>query len=137
MIDANKEKVWQILMDVESYPEWNQYILKIGPAFVEGEKIKAFAKPPGSPGLFTRAFILKVDQNRELRWVGKFWIPYVFSGQHVFEIRPEGENRVKFVQYEYFSGLFTPIHRIIRKNQTRKGFILMNENLKAKAEGIS
>jgi hypothetical protein len=59
----------------------------------------------------------------------------LFDGEHAFLLDPIDAGHMRFRQEERFSGLFVPL--IVRGDlleSTRRGFIAMDEALKARAE---
>ena len=77
--------------------------------------------------------VLAAEPERELRWLGRLVAPKVFDGEHRLQIEPMGEGRVKFTQAERFSGALVPLFGK-GLEQTRQGFVAMNEALKRRAE---
>jgi uncharacterized protein YndB with AHSA1/START domain len=45
-IDAPREKVYAVLADLESYPEWNPYHRKVEGKFEEGAELRIFVSRP-------------------------------------------------------------------------------------------
>ena len=78
--------------------------------------------------------VTRVVPEREFRWLGRLLIPGLFDGEHVFEIKPLGENRSGLVQREKFRGLLVPLLWRSLNTSTRQGFNEMNAALKLKAE---
>jgi len=78
--------------------------------------------------------VLKVEPNRELRWIGRLWIPGLFDGEHIFTIEPIAANRVRFVQRENFNGILVPLLARSLDRDTKRGFDEMNQALKLQAE---
>ena len=58
-----------------------------------------------------RPTVLKVEPNREFRWLGHLLVPGLFDGEHSFTIEPLGESRVRFTQREIFTGCSFPCRR--------------------------
>ena len=56
-----------------------------------------------------RPTVLKVEPNREFRWLGHLLFPGLFDGEHIFTIEPLGEGHVRFTQREVFTGLLVPL----------------------------
>jgi hypothetical protein len=77
--------------------------------------------------------ILAVRPERELRWIGRLFIPGVFDGEHSFVIEPQGESRMRFVQSETFRGILVPFSGALL-NDTEASFREMNQALKERAE---
>ena len=133
-IQASDERVWELLTNFASYPQWNPFIRRVSGEAKEGKRIKVHIQPSGANGMRFQPTILKVEPKRELRWRGHFLMPGCFDGEQVFTIEPLGENRVRFVQREFFNGSLVPL--FIRKldNEIKRGFIEMNQALKMQAE---
>jgi hypothetical protein len=136
-IAASPDRVWSILTDFPSYPAWNPFVRRISGSSIKGTRLEAHLQPPGGRGMTFRPTVLAAEPGRELRWLGHLGVSGLFDGEHRFQIEPLGDDRVRFVQEEHFSGLLTPL--ILRKigNSTLLGFAAMNEALKARAEQTS
>jgi hypothetical protein len=133
-IHASPERIWEILSDFKSYPEWNPFIRSVQGTLVVGERITADLRPAGANGTKINPVLLKVNPGRELRWIGHLFVRGLVDGEHVFEIRPLGNDLCLFIQREYFSGLLIPLIETMLKTDTTRGFADMNEALKARAE---
>jgi len=98
-----------------------------------GSKLKVFIHPPQSKGMMIQPNVVKVDVNRELRWLGRLYLPWLFDGAHALHIEPLADETVRFVQTEKFTGLLVPFGSRLLSN-TLKGFEEMNKALKHRAE---
>jgi hypothetical protein len=136
-IAASAERVWRLLTDFASYPEWNPFIRRISGEPTTGERLEVRIEPPGSRGMTFRPTVLNAEDNRELRWLGHLLVPGLFDGEHSLVIQPLGENRVRFVQREAFRGLLVPLFARSLNNNTQRGFEEMNRALKGHAEAPS
>jgi hypothetical protein len=135
-IDASAERVWRILTDFASYPQWNPFIRRISGEPATGERLEVRLQPPGSRGITLRPTVLNAEPNRELRWLGRLLVKGLFDGEHSLAIQQLGENRVRFVQSEAFNGLLVPLLSRSLDNNTRRGFEEMNRALKEQAEAL-
>jgi hypothetical protein len=133
-IDAPAERVWHLLIDFASYPQWNPFIRKISGEPATGERLEVRIEPPGGRGMTFKPKVLNAEDNRKLRWQGHLMVPGLFDGEHSFTIQPLGENRVRFVQREAFRGLLVPLFSRSLDNNTQRGFEQMNRALKERAE---
>ena len=97
-IDASAERVWDLLTDFPSYPDWNPFISHISGRLTPGERLRARLEPPGGRATTFKPKVLTAEPNRELRWLGHLLVPGVFDGEHSFTIEPLEENHVRFVQ---------------------------------------
>ncbi len=133
-IDASAERVWHVLTDFASFPQWNPFIPRAAGEIKEGSRIEAYLQPPGGMGMTIKPRLIKVEPGSELRWLGHLLISGLFDGEHIFTLEALGPNRVRFVQREEFRGMLVPLMlRLIGKN-TQRGFEEMNQALKARAE---
>ncbi len=81
-----------------------------------------------------RPTVLVAEPNRELRWLGRLFMPGLFDGEHSFSIEPLGEGRVRFDQRERFRGVLVPLLSKMLDSDMRSGFEEMNRALKLRAE---
>jgi hypothetical protein len=133
-IAAPAERVWRVLTDFPSYPQWNPFIRRIRGEPKTGERLEVRLEPPGGRGMTFRPKLLNVEANRELRWLGHLFVPGLFDGEHWLTIEPLGESRVRLVQREEFRGLLVPLLARSLDDNTRRGFEEMNHALKERAE---
>jgi hypothetical protein len=132
-IQAPTARVWEVLTDFGSYPDWNPFIRSISGKPREGARLEARIQPPGGRAMTFKPTVLAVTPERELRWLGRLLVPGLFDGEHSFRLEPAGEGRVRFVQSERFGGLLVPLFgKTLEK--TERGFEAMNAALKERAE---
>ena len=135
IINASKEKVWQVLTDFENYPSWNPFIVNIdGQLKTSARLVNTLAS--GKKKFVFKPKVISVVPNQYFDWLGKLFIGGVFDGHHYFKIEELSPNQVKFIQGENFSGILSSY--ILKKigEETRNNFIRMNNALKEKAEGL-
>lgn len=130
-INADPEKVWKILADFEKYDQWNPFINRIIGQAKQGGKIEIHIETPGGKSRKYGPTVTKVEQGRELRWLGK---SLLLNGEHIFAIEQLQAGRVRFVHREVFDGLLTLIFGRSLDTDVRQGFEEMNRALKERAE---
>ena len=132
-IQAEPERVWEVLTDGAAYPEWNPFIRRLEGALEPGGKLEVRIEPPDRRAMTFRPRVLTVEPNRELRWLGSLLFRGLFDGEHALLIEPLGAARVRFVQRERFTGALVPF---FGKGlaATRVGFERMNLALKTRSE---
>ncbi len=133
-INATPERVWEELTDFDQFEQWNPFIRCISGKPQAGERLDVFLEPPGGKGMTFHPKVLRAEPGREFRWVGHLFVPGLFDGEHIFEIEPLGEDRVRLVQREQFRGILAPLLLRSIGTSTRRGFEAMNEALKERAE---
>jgi hypothetical protein len=133
-IHAPAERVWRVLTDFATYPEWNPFVRRVEGEVEVGARLHVSIEPPGGRGMSFRPTVLVADPDRELRWLGLLWVPGLFDGEHSFVIEPLGGGRVRFIQRERFGGLLVPLLAKMLDGETRRGFEEMNRALKLRCE---
>jgi hypothetical protein len=134
LINSDPEIVWNILMDFDRYPEWNPFIKFISGQPIKGSKIEAKLEPPDSKGMKINPVILEVDNKKKFRWLGHLFVPGLFDGEHIFELIDNKNGSTTFIQREIFKGILIPLLKKLLDDNTRRGFELMNRQLKIESE---
>ena len=134
-IDARPEKVWEILMDFESYPDWNPFIRSISGEAKVDSTLKVRLQPEGGTGMTLTPSVVVADANKKFAWKGKFFISGLFDGRHEFILQPTGDGGTNFVHREEFTGILVPILWPMLEKNTTRGFNDLNKALKDRARG--
>ena len=130
-IHAPRQKVWEIFADTASYPGWNPMILEFGGEMKQGEQIRVKLKQPGDDAMEFTPLVTEMIAGQVFEWQGKLLFDFLFSGRHRFEFVEISANKTLLKQSEQFSGILLPA---LNMENTRKGFELMNDALKKRAE---
>lgn len=130
IIDAPLEKVWGVFTNFIDYPNWNPFIISIEGQVELNNRIKVTLAPPNSNKMTFRPKILVYSEKSELQWLGSFIIPGLFDGKHIFKIIDNKDGTVTFIQKELFNGFLVPLFSKMLGDNTKSGFISMNEKLK-------
>ncbi|HCZ35770.1 MAG TPA: SRPBCC domain-containing protein [Cytophagales bacterium] len=135
IINSSKEKVWQVLTDFSSYHVWNPFIISIEGELKKGSKLKNTLRN-GDKTIRFNPIIQEVKYGESFSWLGNLFFKGLFDGVHSFIIEDAGNNHVKLIHSEIFSGVLSSF--IFKKigEETRNNFIEMNLALKNKAESI-
>lgn len=133
IINATPAKVWSVLTQFESYPDWNPFITSIAGEKSVGGKLETTILPPNRKQMNFKPRILVLDENTELRWLGTAGIRGIFDGEHYFKIKDLGNGSVKFEHGEKFTGILVGLMPKVIID-TKLGFELMNEALRNECE---
>ena len=154
-IDAPPEVVWDVLLEFESYPEWNPFVRAIEGEPTEGERLRVQIDPPNSRGMTFKPEVIAVEENRRLVWLGRLVVPFAFDGYHEFHLEPieDGERsggsrstsesdsdggessearRTRLLHRETFRGALVPL--LFDQESLEAGFAAMNAAVKKRAE---
>jgi len=132
-IAAPPDRVWQVITDLESFSSWNPFMTKAMGRVVVGDTLSITIAPPGGRSMNFKPKVLEVDPNHRLRWIGRFLVPGLFDGEHLFQVEPLEGGRSRFTQSERFTGVLTWFSGKLLE-RTRAGFEAMNAALKERSE---
>ena len=133
-IAAPPERVWAILTDFPAHASWNPFITSISGEPRQGGRLAIRVEPPGGRGMNFRPRLLAVEPGRELRWLGRLFVPGLFDGEHYFLLEPAAGG-TRLTHGEKFSGLLVAMMGRSGFDPIERGFEAMNQALKARAEG--
>ena len=135
-IAATAQEVWDVLADFPRHPGWNPGMESIEGTPVAGERLTVtFAMPTGRR-IVMKPRVLVAEPGRELRWLGRMFVPMLFDGEHRFEIHERAPGRVTFVQGERFRGVLVPFLRKLIDVDTVENFHRTNAALAARVASL-
>jgi hypothetical protein len=134
VIESTPEAVWEILMDFETYPEWNPFVTMISGHAAVGERLVVTLQNPGGKKMNVSPTVTAAERDRRFSWLGKLGVKGLFDGHHHFQIEPITDGSVRFTQNEDFNGILVPFVWKTLDSKTRAGFAAMNTALKERVE---
>jgi hypothetical protein len=133
-INTPVQKVWNLFTDFDSFHNWNPFIKYIKGEMIIGKKIQVMISPPNSNPMEFSPKLLKYENQKEIRWIGRVGIPYIFDGEHILLFIDNKDGTTKFIQKEQFKGILVPFMKKMLDVNTKNGFELMNKALKTQCE---
>lgn len=133
-IAAPAAVVWDVLIDLDRYRDWNPFIVESTGTPAVGQRLTNRLHPPGSKAVTFRPTVTDVEERRSFEWLGRLWLPGLFDGRHRFELSSTVSGGTAFTQSEHFTGLLVPLLRRSLDAGTAAGFAAMNTALKDRAE---
>ncbi|MGH1366761.1 MAG: SRPBCC family protein [Calditrichia bacterium] len=136
IINAPAKLVWQVLTDFDKYSKWNPFMTSVSGLAMVGSEIIVSIQPPNSRPMIFKPRVLALTPELELRWKGKMFFSGLFDGEHYFQLNKRGEFQTQLIHGENFTGVLSGLLLHFIGENTRKGFIGMNEALKNQSEEI-
>lgn len=133
-IDAPVERIWEILIDLDRYHEWNPFITNAKGRIAPDA---TFEVSPVSDSGKRHVFVPQVtdyQEYREFTWTGEFYFRWLALGDHTFRLTGLEHGRVRLDHDEKIYGLAAPLVYRMSKDQVLTGFKAMNAALKVWAE---
>ncbi len=128
-IKASASEVWKVLMDFDSYPQWNPFIKTIEGEAKVGEKLKV-----NLDGMRFTPEVLVFEEAKEFRWLGHLGTEGLFDGTHFFILQQQADGSVILQHGEHFKGLLVPLILLMIGKATYQNFEKMNLALKQRVE---
>lgn len=129
-INASPAKVWEVFTANEQWVAWNPFITKSVGAIILGGKITNTMAMKGQKPMTFSPTVLKADEARELRWLGRLWLPGIFDGEHYFKLEAS-DGGTKFTQGEIFRGILIGM---LNMEDVKASFGELNAALKKRVE---
>jgi len=132
-IQATAEEVWTVLTDLPKHAEWNPLIYRADGKIEPGGKVRLSAKT-GDLDMNFRCRCVRVEPNQALKWNWHVVLPFLFRGEHTFNIEPIDDKTIRFVNVEAFYGLLVPFFTNMLETDGKKGMVEMDKALKNRVE---
>jgi hypothetical protein len=135
-IRATPRQVWDVLVDLERWSEWNPFVTRSEGLAEVGSRLVNRMEAPGMRAMTIRPTVTDVAPGACFEWLGHLGVPGLFDGRHRFELQATDEG-TRLVQREHFSGILVRLLRRSLDDNTRRGFEAMNEALRARVEAAA
>ncbi|MCE5211480.1 MAG: SRPBCC domain-containing protein [Deltaproteobacteria bacterium] len=133
-IDAAAERVWKVLTDLNSFPQWNPMIRWAKGEVRPGLRLTVRFQPEGSRGYTFTPKLLVVETNRQLRWLGYPRIPKLIDTEHYWNLERLTNEKTLLMHGAVIYGWLTPVSWKIFEKSSRAPFEQMNHAHKQRAE---
>lgn len=132
MIDAPVEKVWQVIRDTQSYPEWNSVMqLKRGNVAEGSELVYTFTQDEETQ-YDVKIKVKQIIDNKLLNQVGG--IPAILTYDHRYALEPSDGNKTKLTIHEDYRGAYV---NFWNPELVEKAYQRLNENIKTRSESLN
>ena len=129
-IVATPNQVWDVITDLQSYPQWNPYHIEATSSLIKGDEIFLSLQWPNGLNFRVSPVVITNNPAQELTWGGG--IKPIFHGKHEFLIEQETHSSINFIQRATFTGILT---YLIPFRYPEEGYRNMNKALKDRVEG--
>lgn len=130
-IPAATSEVWNVLVDLHAFAEWNPFIVAAAGDVEVGARLMLRMQPPGGRAMTFRPRVTVAEPSRTLEWLGHLGLPGIFDGRHRFELQPHADG-TRVVQSETFTGVAVPLLWRTLEDSTRTGFEALNAGLRSR-----
>ncbi len=133
-IDAPRERVYDILADLQAYSEWNPYHRRVQGDFSEGAALSVDIIRPDGKEVHVPPHMMRIEPYREITWGGG--IHGIFYGEHRFLLSTTDRGTTLLEHNEDFTG-FAINFADLPEDVIADGYHQMNLALKQRAESVT
>jgi demethylmenaquinone methyltransferase / 2-methoxy-6-polyprenyl-1,4-benzoquinol methylase len=134
-VEAPPDRVWEVLTDFPSYPQWNPFMFSVEGRAEAGAHLRIGMQRRGGMVLRFGGRVVVADPPRELAWTGEglrgHW-PGLLRGDRRVVIEPLAGGRSRLQMHTTFTGVLSPLMAWLERY--REAFGEMEAALKARAE---
>ncbi|UVJ46013.1 SRPBCC domain-containing protein [Pseudomonas sp. LS1212] len=137
-IAAPAELVWEVLIDLERYPQWNPFTVKVESTLRMGEAVNLFLPNPMCPGELVHVieYLAAFDRPTLLSWEMYATAENPDAARRDQHIEATGEASCRYHTTDLFLG---PTAQTVMENHgpwVKQGFDAIAHSLKARAEKL-
>lgn len=134
-IEASSELVWETLIAVNQYQDWNPFLVQVQGQARVGSYLDLTMSPPGASPRQKKVLVTTLKSYRKFGWKGSILHTVFFCGHNRFSLIPLSEHQTRLIQEEIFTGLLVPFFSTWLDRYLSAGFKEMLIALKVKVEG--
>jgi len=131
---SKSDKVWEILMDLPGWSDWNPIVNKIeGNLEVGAELLITMSDGKGGDGKRYKSIITSIDEKKRFSFIATMMAKFMFSADRIIELEDSQEGTL-FIQREIYTGLMVSLFWKKLSTEAMAMLNSMNKALKKKAE---
>lgn len=132
-IDAPIDRVWQILVDIDRYGEWNPFTPDVRSSLAIGDPVELQVRLVGDR-LMRRVEYVTRNEPYTLGWEMKMGVRFLLYAERCQVLTALDEERTRYVSEDCFTGWLTPIVTGLFGKSMERGFRDCGLGLKKRAE---
>lgn len=133
LIHAPAQLVWQVLIALDRYSEWNRYAIEARGTLEAGGEVEIVARlGNGTQRVNNR--VIEIIPEQKLCWVSMNWYQFLVRGTRCRLLEAQPDGATMFLERETMQGPFARIVVALMRKQLAAGLQAECESLKAEAE---
>lgn len=135
-IAASPAIVWEVLTDLERYPEWNRYSPNVKGRIAVGEVVSVEAHLDNEIQ-YVENFVLSIKPQQELCWQSAGWYGFLARGTRCRWLSVTDNETTLMVHHEVMRGPLAWLIEWLYRDRIERGLQLVNESVADRAEAIA
>lgn len=133
-IAAPIELVWEILLDLDSYGEWNPFTYRVDTTLKIGDPVDLYVRMPKRGDRMQTEQVRIVEEPNTLSWGTKLGFEFLLKAQRYQCLKSIDDNRCEYSTWDDFDGALTWLVVGLFGEDMLNGFNNMSYALKERAE---
>lgn len=135
-IAASPAVVWDVLTDLERYPEWNRYSPSVSGKVAVGEVVWVDAHLDNEVQR-VQNFVLSAIPEQELCWQSADWYGFLARGTRCRWLSVTDNDDTLMVHHEVMSGPLAWLIEWRYRDRIERGLQLVNDSVAQRAESLA
>ena len=136
VIAANSAEVWEVLVDLERYPQWNRYSPNVTGQVAVGEVVWVEAHLDNEVQRVEN-IVIAVKPEQELCWQSADWYGFLARGTRCRWLSTTPTGDTLLIHHEVMSGPLAWLIEWVYRERIERGLKLVDDSLKARAEALT
>ena len=133
-IDAPAERIFDILSDLKSYPEWNPFTPRAESTLRPGDAVHLYVRLRGKRLSHRIEYVSRNERPTRLCWGTKIGAGFLLRAERCQTLTPIDARRTCFVNEDVLRGWLAPFVMLLFGRDMQRGFESVAAALKKRAE---
>ncbi|HVZ35069.1 MAG TPA: hypothetical protein VG963_21735 [Polyangiaceae bacterium] len=135
-IQAPASAVWDVLMDLDHYPQWNPYTIGMKSTLQIGDPMVMTVKMDDLITLEQTEYIRVLEKDHKVCWGINTDTPDLNSGERCQWLEPLADGGTRYVTEDLIEGTLNPLVLLLFGDDTKVGFEGVAAALKVRVESL-
>lgn len=135
-ISASAGRVWDILVDLPSYPSWNPFSTEAESTLRVGDPITLHVRMRPSKFMVRVERVCEYQPPRSVGWDMQVLTPWLLASTRIQTVEPMDGKLCRYTTVNRFRGLLVPLVLGLYGADMQRGFDDVAKALKARAESV-
>ncbi|MFT4615403.1 MAG: hypothetical protein ACI9NT_002556 [Bacteroidia bacterium] len=135
-IAADTATVWNVLVDLDSYPQWNRYSPNVKGRMAVGEVVWVEAHLDDEIR-HVQNYIVSIKPQEELCWQSADWYGSLARGKRCRWLSQTDNGQTRLIHHEVMQGPLAWLIEWLYRDRIERGLKLVNESVAERALSLS
>ena len=133
-IDAPRERVWEILVDLDRYPAWNPFTRRVESTLEMGASVTMDVQLRPNRRSVQREVVTAIEPMEKVCWGMKILVPWLLAANRCQVLSTTADGGTRYFTADEFRGVLVPLVMWLYRDSVQRGFTGVARALKARAE---